>query len=492
MLWRARVSLATLAVRWLVLVVAALVVFRRLSVSLLVADLGVNAGLSYLVVVPLLAVLAAVSVQRQGRPVVEIHDRETDVIVGGFVLVVTISAAALLTPELGPIFHLWRIDLLLVWSFSLGAAILLFGLRRAIQYRRAWLVLLLLWPLPFRLVVFTVGEGNLVTIEVLLLLIATAVVAQGSRPAERWWPVPLVAAPVGAVLVAILPVYHLTVLIAAPAATVALIALVWWWRADAGRPRQRLRAPVVSRPWTSYGALLVACLVSLVLVPAPPPVVTPQVPDGMAAAPAGDGVPSGWQLVSRSGYPDQTVFFGRGSTWQRSVLEADGAATAPDAVDSKGVRRRAVVDELTTQRIRTLTIFPLQTTYGDTGTTLSAGEPVDLGHGVEGTLHSGVDIEQNVTWTLLTFTVALPANRATTPVAEPDLPIAQRITVILVDDHRPDATFPQPQNAILGSVRSTLSGILRGTGSVEQAPPKTPQLAIALARQLLELKVGVG
>src|SRR6202035_1561837 len=74
--------------------------------------------------------LALAAVHRQpARPEPEIHDRQTDYIVGIPLMGAALAVNYLLPAKLSAMFWVWRIDLLTLPCFVAGAVALIFGLR---------------------------------------------------------------------------------------------------------------------------------------------------------------------------------------------------------------------------------------------------------------------------------------------------------------------------------------------------------------------------
>ena len=138
-------------------------------------DLAYGTGLQYLLAVPVYALVAAVWTHHRAARSLDIHDRETDVIVGLLSCGFAVLSATLLGRPLSGVYFLWRIDLLMMCVFAFGASVVLFGLRRTLYYRWAWVVLLLGWPLLGRVLLYTVGDGRAATLALLHLGVLVAV-----------------------------------------------------------------------------------------------------------------------------------------------------------------------------------------------------------------------------------------------------------------------------------------------------------------------------
>jgi len=479
-------SLGSLTLRWLVLVVASLVAFRS-SIASILNSVSQDLELSYVPVVVIYAIFAAAATVRAGRPRIEIHDRETDVIVGGITLVLAVVATSLLAPTLSTGYRMWRVDLLMMWIFIGSAGVLLFGLRRVFQYRWAWATLGLIWPLPSRLVRYVLGDGSLRWGAGVQLLVIILLLIGGRRPGERrWFVAPVLGAAAGAPFI-LLNSDRVSFLVVVPALVAMTVGgSMWVWGCRDQRP-YGIAAPAVAAP--RFGALMIMVVagIATVVIPPLPPLQEP------AALPAtgphrqpGSLIPAGWRQIDRQDFPDQSTYFGVNASWVRYKVQALGPRTGPEAVDTEGRHREMVIDVLTTEKPHSFDLFPIGTTYPISRLELSPATRVDLGDGVTGQLYAAVDPQKLLAWSMLTFTISLPADRAVTH-PDPDGPavLAQRITLLLVDDHRPGAEFPKPEHALLDSFRAVLTSVLRGQAQVQVPQIKNADLLETAGRQEL-------
>jgi hypothetical protein len=209
---------------------------------------------------------------------------------------------------------------------------------------------------------------------------------------------------------------------------------------------------------------------------------------GITAQQPGSNVPPHWTTETTADFTGgPSRYFGYRATWDRYVVRVVGSAAGPYAVDGGGLAREMVIDVLTTERARTLRIYPVVTTYPMGTLQLIPAAQVDLGHGVTGELYGAVDDRRRLTWTLLTFTWTVPTSLVRSE-PDPDDPavLSQRITLMTVDDHRPGAPFPEPSNALVSSVRAAIVGVLRGSRSTQSsAGPKDVELLLHAGRQLV-------
>jgi exosortase/archaeosortase family protein len=119
------------------------------SLSTLVRTLQDQTPLSYLGLVPLIALgLAAASIRPElAEPT--IHDRQVDYIIGLPLIVASIAFDVLMPVRLSTMFWLWRLDLVSLPLFVAGTICVLFGVRTLWRLKIPVLFLLLAWPLPY-------------------------------------------------------------------------------------------------------------------------------------------------------------------------------------------------------------------------------------------------------------------------------------------------------------------------------------------------------
>ena len=457
--------------RLVLVVVLSLLAFRHSVVSLL-QSVASGSALVYVLAVPLLAGLAAAASNRRPGFRVASGVRVTDVLLGPVLCGTALGVTTLLGPGLSGVYGLWRLDLLMLWLFLLGASVLCFGLRQTTRTWPFWAVLLLLWPFPVRLA--NAAVGSTLGGAVLLTVVVLAVAACGHRHDDPpRWQVLAAAIASAAVALALAGLTTHPQRLLWPAVVAAGVTALWWTRRVRGGayalpvPEHRVRGTV---------PLLVALtVVGLAVLPPAPRYAAPSLPVGITSLSRGPLVVPGFTTTASVVAPGQQRFFGRTSTWQRVSLRAGDAATgaAPDG-------RALVVDVLSTPRPQVLELYPVVTTY-PMGTLSSTPDAVvDLGHQVHGQLFRGEDVRHGTSYTLLTFTWRLPVDMSFAGgYTGPAAPLTQRVTLIAVDDHRPGARFPEPGNAALDGVRAALA-------SVGETPPVREGAGLRADEQLLD------
>ncbi|WFR72996.1 hypothetical protein P9209_03890 [Prescottella defluvii] len=447
---------ASILVRWLVIAGCSLAAFWP-SVIRTVDDLRGGDLLGYIFVMPFLAAVAAIGIARRRADELPIHDRQIDALVGGIALIVSVAVKWLLLPRYEEQFSLLRIDMLSWLLFVVGAAVLLFGLRPVGRFWPVWLMLLLIAPLPYRMAVVALG-GQSPHVSVVLTLLAAAATGIAVGRTRRRGVVGAVATVVVglavlALVLILFPDAPRWVVQLAPAAVAAVTVGIGMYlqhgyyftdrRAAYSVAPQRPTAVRTGLVRSGLVVVAVAFVLSLVPLPDPPSTV---VVAGPPHARAQLVVPDGWTQENVEEFDWADRFFGRGATLTRQTIVADEGN--PDW-DSKSRPRRVVIDTLDTHRPATLTVYPTDTLYRLADARRSPTVPVDLGHGVQGELSTIVDEQALLTWSLLSFTWTRDD-------------VSQRVNLITVDDHRPDAIFPHPTPSMASDVTNTLNVLIRG------------------------------
>jgi len=447
---------ASIFVRWMLIGVCSVAAFWP-SVIRTVDDIRGGDFLGYILVMPFLAAVAAIGIARRRVGELPIHDRQIDSLVGGMALLVSVAVQWLLLPRYEEQFSVLRIDLLSWLLFVLGAAVLLFGLRPVGRFWPVWLMLLLVAPLPYRMVVVMLGGQSQHVSVVLTVLAAAATGIAVGRTRRRGIVGAAATIVVGLAVLAFIwfafPDVPRPVLQFVPAGVAAVTVGIGMYvqygyyftdrRAAYSVAPQRPTAVRTGLVRSGLVVVAVAFVLSLIPLPDPPATV---VADGPPEAGAQLVVPAGWTQEGAEEFDWANRFFGRRATLVRQTIVADEGN--PDW-DSKSRPRRVVIDTLDTHRPATLTVYPTDTLYRLRDARRSPTVPVDLGHGVQGELSTIVDEEALLTWSLLSFTWTRGD-------------VSQRVNLVTVDDHRPDAIFPRPTPSMASDVTNTFNVLIRG------------------------------
>ncbi len=151
-------AVPTLWGRLAVLVILTVTAFSY-SLGTLMQSLSVDSPLAYLGLVPMLAVVLGIALARPRDHEPEVHDRLLDRILGVPLIVIALLMLMVLPAQMSTFFWLWRIDLLALPIFVAGAVVWLFGSRMLFRVWPAVLLLLVAWPVPFRMALARFLDG---------------------------------------------------------------------------------------------------------------------------------------------------------------------------------------------------------------------------------------------------------------------------------------------------------------------------------------------
>jgi hypothetical protein len=445
-----------LAVRWALISTLTAVAFwpSFYSIGLTAYKQGLG---GYVWTVPTVAILVAFGVARRHRTELPIHDRQTDIIVGTMGLVLVLLIQAVLLPRYALYFHLLRIDLLAMWLFVLSCSIVLFGLRPVSRFAWVWAMMALVFALPYYLLVIFLGGGKIAAGAAGLLAAGVGSGIAVGRTVRRgvWgsagaW---IVGFAVLAFISVLFPDAPLVVYQEVPAVTaVCVVGIVMFLRSRRGMPKRLLDRkiePLAARQVWAGVPLVVAVAVALTFFPLPANVSTAPI-DRASPFPLSAGkplvTPPGWTTVRTQEYRDTKRLYGDGSLLVRQWMTA---STGDPRFDKSSRPRTVVVDSLVSRRPFSFGVYPGRVLYGLTGSRFSAIRSVDLGMGVTGQMVSVVDDDLLVTWDAVEF-------------AWGNGDIAQRISIFAVDNHDPNAPFPEPSADMMSTLRTLITLLFRG------------------------------
>ena len=470
------------ALRWLYIGVLTLIAFRHSLASLVEVTRGGGMG-GYVWIVPLAAVLAGTSVARRPRTELPIHDRQTDIIVGTLGLVLALLVHAVLMQRYALYFHLLRLDFLAMWLFVVGAAVVLFGLRPVTRFFWVWMLLLMVFPLPYHLTVFLLGGNRMAGGAATLIVGAFATAIAVGRSVRRAVIGSILAWAVGLGVLAVMALYLPDAPLLAyqqiPALTaILLVGILLYLHARRGKEKnfldRKIEPLAAGQVWVGLPLVAVfAILLSLVKLPTPPTPPTTQISEMNFAAPL--PAPAGWKITDEQTFPWVHRLYGRDAevTRQRMI-----ALSGNPKWDKHSDPRTVVVDSVVTGRPMSFVVYPTTLLYDLSATRLSAPRRVDLGHGVTGQLVSVVDDKLVVTWNALAWTWRNARQ-------------AQRIVVLSVDNHEDDAPFPIPAGGIPGTLNSMFTILFRGNAAVGDRNPvfKDAEMLTEFSRALVAARM---
>lgn len=454
-----------LSLRWVLIAAGTVVAFGDSIVDIeRTASLGLLGG--YVWVVPAAAVLAAIGVARRDRTELPIHDRQTDIIVGimGFGFAILIKAV--LIERFVDYFHLLRLDLLAAWLFVVSSAVVLFGLRPVIRFRYVWGLLLMVFSLPYYLLVVLLGGGKVAAGAVTLAIAGAGAGIAVGRTVRRAVIGGIAAWVVGFVSLFVIsrafPDAPVLVYQGVPVIiSITVVGVAMYLQARRGQPKtvfDRKIAPLAARQVWAAVPLFLA--VTVVLAVQPLPAADIQSVVGRSAPGAlrlGEPLvpPPGWNALAPQRYGGMSRFYGPGAVMVRQQMVA---TTGDGRFDRDSRPRTVVVDSIVSERPSTFNIFPSRVLYNTDQARVSVPRPLDLGYGVTGQLVSVVDDGLLVTWNAVEFTWG-------------DSRIAQRVLLSAVDNHEPDAPFPEPSTTMVSTLQTMFTLLIRGNAVLDARAP---------------------
>jgi len=451
-----------LLMRWAFIALLVGVAFHNTIISAWATTTAGGLG-GYVWIVPMAALLTAGGIAVRKRTELPIHDRQTDVIVAILGLGMSALLYAVLMPRYALYYHLLRLDLVALWMFLVSCCVALFGLRPTIRFGWAWAVLFTIFPLPYYILVISLGGNRTAAGIGTMMIAAFATAVAVGRKASRGMMGANAAWAVGLLVLGVMAVFfrdaNPRLYQYLPAMTAMLLVGSAMYRADRRHntivPLQRKVEPLAANQIWSAVPLVAVVALALSLVPLPksglaPPMRVPEM--NFAAQPA---APPGWHLVESQQYDWVVRFYGRGSTLVRQRFIAD---TGNPVYDKFSRPRTIVVDTITTPRPFSLNVFPARMIYRISGIRQSGTRAVDLGYGTQADLFSVVDDSILVTWDGLQWTWTNGR-------------IGRRVLAIAVDNHEDNAPFPQPAGGTRATVESLFTVLFRGNAAVEDDNP---------------------
>ncbi|MCV7356972.1 hypothetical protein H7K04_16175 [Mycolicibacterium fluoranthenivorans] len=451
-----------MVLRWGFIAILTVAAFHRTIASAWATTVGGGFG-GYVWIVPIAAALAAIGIARRHRTELPIHDRQTDIIVATMGLVMALLVHGVLLQRYGLYFHLLRLDLVAMWLFIVSASVAMFGLRPVIRFGWAWLVLFMVFPLPYYLTVIVLG-GNRVAAGVgTMVIAATATATAVGRRVSRAMVGSNLAWLVGLLILAFMAVFlpsaNLRLYQYVPALTsICVVGSLMYLAARRGEPKRvldRKLEPLAARQiWSAVPLVLViAVLLSVVRLPevglaSPARVDTMDFSAPMKA-------PPGWHIVESQRYTWVTRYYGRGAVLTRQKMVADRGNPHYDKFSRP---RTVMVDSITTLRPFSLDVYPTRMMYRVNGIRLSGIRPVDLGYGTGADLFSVVDDKILVSWDGLQWTWTNGT-------------VGRRVLAIAVDNHEDWAPFPQPTGGLVPTLNSMFTVLFRGNSATADDDP---------------------
>ncbi|MDZ7910617.1 MAG: hypothetical protein U5O16_02040 [Rhodococcus sp. (in: high G+C Gram-positive bacteria)] len=363
-------------------------------------------------------------------------------------------------------FHLLRLDLLAMWMLAVSSAVVLFGLRPLTRFRHVWALLLMVFSLPYYLLVVLLGGGKVAAGAVTLSIAGVGTGIAVGRTVRRGVIGGVLAWIVGFVFLfgisrafpdaPVLVYQEIPVL-----ASITVVGVVMYLQARRGQPKtvfDRKIAPLAAKQVWAAVPLFLAVMVVLAFQPLPAAgthsVVGRSAPGelhlGQPLA-----APPGWYPLAPRQYGGMSRFYGAGAVLLRQQMIA---IQGDSRFDRDARPRTVVVDSIVSERPFTFNVFPSRVLYNLDQARVSTPRPLDLGHGVTGQLVSVVDDKLLVTWNAVEFTWG-------------DTRMAQRVILSAVDNHEPDAPFPEPSTTMMSTLQTMFTLLIRGNAVLDARAP---------------------
>lgn len=464
-LWLSRLHpVPRLVLRWLVIALITLLAFHDTLLNLVETTRagGLN---GFVWLVPVAAVMAAFGVAHRERTQPPIHDRQTDIIVGAMGLSLALMLHGVLMPRYAMYFDLLRLDLLAMWLFVTSAGIVLFGLRPVMRFHWVWFLLGAVFALPYHLAVILLGGSRFAAGFVTLAIASAATGISVGRHTARGWRGNAATWVVGSavlfVMAAFFPDSSLLAYQMVPAlSSIAAVSIATFLIARRGAPKRildRRIEPLAAREVWAGLALVLSVGVVLALIPLPAtanPRPPPRFDDMTFGRPL--VAPTGWTVTEQRDYDFVTRLHGSDAVLIRQTMVADAGNPQWDKFARP---RTVVVDSTSTWRPFSLNVYSARLLYDLSAARISDPLSVDLGNGVSGFLVTVVDDRLLLTWNVLQFSWRNEGS-------------AQRVLVIAVDNHEPDAYFPEPAGGLGSTLNSLFTLLLRGNAALSDRTPK--------------------
>lgn len=426
------------------LVVAFLDSFRAIVID---AAQGVA---QYSLLVLFMTVVLLVGFDRHRARALDIHDREVDYIVGGIAMLLAVTVKVQLLPRFAEWDALLRLDMFAILVFSFGVSSLMLGMRSTLHFGPGWILLFVYNAPLYLLVSVTFGGGwwgpTMANIIGMSLAVALATHRNIARPVRAGLLTLIIAVILAVGVWYLTDAPRLTKQVPGIVATVLVACII-----TGGKP-QRWSSPRREPTVKDIRAALATVLAATALMAFyPVPTGTtpqPTVPPGPATSFALEKAAlPGWQVSKYTDYEWAERFFGSGSALTRHKLTAE--KYNPDW-DVDGLVRTVAVDTLRATEVYQARTFGDETLYSTLTGRRSLPVTVTLGHGINGRAYTVLDESDFLTYTKLVFEWRQEGD------------ITEKITVIAVDDHRPDARFPQLAPSVVRMLSQVATILLRG------------------------------
>ena len=471
-------------VRWVFILAMTTVAFWS-TLSSLVTELRAGTLITYVPAALVLTAMAGYGTSLRFHTELPIYDRQTDVIVGVVLMILSISIDGLMTQRFFNNYLITHVDLLAMWQFVLASAVMLFGLRPVARYRWSWILgLIAMYPIPYRSVVLALGGDRIIAGAVMVIFAAAAAAVACARTRHHAVIAALVASAVGAVVLLGIAVFAvdapLIVYQSVPALVGGLSAGAIMYvdhrrGLDSWAPYNReFHSLRVTSPRRS-AVFIAVCAAAMFFLQPPPISFQPNVyVPGINTQPPLI-VPPTWVQTASANYTWTSRLYGRRSHLMRQELRQ---VQGNPEWDKFSRPRKVMADSIYTRYPLSLDVYRIIFVYDLVGDRFSEWVPVELPHGITGLMQTVVDDTNFLTYNTLVWRW----NDGTS---------TQQVTLMSVDDHEPDAVFPTPQMTTARNLTSMLTVVFRGTSVVEDLQPnfKDQDLLVSCANDLINAQI---
>lgn len=465
-------------IRWAIIIVLTVIAFWS-SFASMFEEAYAGSLIGYIFAIPWLAVLAAQGVARRRSGELPIHDRQTDLIIGFMGLVLALLFKGVLLDRYADQYQLLHLDFVAMWLFILSASVVMFGLRPVSRFALVWLLLLAVYPLPFRILVISMGGTRYAAGFVVVAVAAGAAALAVGRTRRRGMIGAAGTLVVGTAILLVMMAFFPTAPVMAytqiPALfAAALVCLTMYLYSRRGESKTPWNGPIntlSAKTLVLAASMVIVTALGLAFISLPKTSTPPTIQNRSLEFGTPLITPPGWQTTDVTEYDFVKRFFGRNSMLIRQKMVAEQGNPAWDKLSRP---RTVMVDSLTSIRPITFSIYPDNVIYDMTATRTSQGRKIDLGSNVIGEIFTVVDDTLLVTWTKLTWIWRNDTS-------------AQRVTLITVDNHDADAPFPRPEDSLVSNLNTLFTVLVRGNAVTKNNSPnfKDAGLVTVLGREIV-------
>lgn len=469
-------SRRTYLLRALILVACIVIGFFD-TFQLLVYRLQIGAA-NYSVMAILMSIVLFVGLDHKRARALNIHDREVDYIIGGLAIIVAITIKGQLLPRFVEWESMLRLDFLAIIIFAFGLCGLLFGMRSTLNFGPGW-VLLLGYNAPVYLMIsVAVGGGYWGQAIASLIGTSLAVAVATNRDTIQSIYFGLLTTFFGVLFA--FGLYIATggskYMVHLPAFLALIVVVILGSQGRLQKWAMHRRLPTVKDIKPALVSII-AATAALAYFPVPgfADAIAPvqQGPDTISRQ--GVQTPAGWEITGAVEFEWASRYFGPDSSLMRQNLTAK--EYNPEW-DLDGRHRTVIVDTLRATEGYQSRTFGNETMYSTLSGRHSDYVDIDLGYGIWGQAYTVLDETDFLSYTKLVFEW------------ERETGVTEKIVVIAVDDHRPEAVFPQLAPSATKMFIQALTILLRGSAVTAIKNPELKDLSLVseVAREIVAVE----